>query len=175
MRGKPSIRQITSEFEEKGNSMFEQCIKCEHLGKDCSPNLFIMPMKEIREWAMQLKAYKHITNAELSERSGVPKGTIDMHFSKKHTYSADVNYSTFAPILCALIECDHVENQCPNFDHDDEYAEEQFQLVRELAKSRLKAIIVLATLLGLTLFLIILGLLVDRMNPNVGFFWLGTR
>lgn len=159
--------------------MFEKCIKCDRLGKDCVPNVFIMPMDEIREWARNLKAYKHISNAELSKRSGVPKGTIDMHFSKKHPYSADVNYSTFAPILCALIGCANKEMPCPKEYEESkdeseriEYLKEQMRITQKTSAGRMKAVIILGLLFGITLVLIILSLYVDSHDPEVGFIWI---
>lgn len=157
--------------------MFEKCIKCDRLGKDCVPNIFIMPMDETREWAMKLKAYKRISNAQLAKLSGVPKGTIDMHFSKKTPYSADTNYSTFAPILCALIGCSEKEMPCPkehdtyNEDERIEYFKEQMRITQKTSAGRMKAVIILGILFGFTLVLIILSLYFDSIDPEIGFLW----
>ncbi len=62
--------------------MYEKCISCERLGKDCFPNLYIMEVEEIREWAKLRMKYKGWTYADLSEASGVPKGTILIVFPK---------------------------------------------------------------------------------------------
>ena len=92
--------------------MYEKCIGCDRLGKDCIPNLYIMDVEEIREWAREQKEYKGLTNAELSELSGVPKGTIDHSFSVRVGKHVDMNYSTFAPLLRALIGAEAEEMPC---------------------------------------------------------------
>lgn len=165
--------------------MFEKCITCEHLGKDCMPNLCVMSIEEINRWAIKLKAYKRITNAELSERSGVPKGTIDMHFSKKKDRSPDVSYSTFAPVLCALTGCAEMQCQKQKLEGDAkdvahvisenqrkiDYLKDDVETMKSLARGRMKAIIALGVLLGITLIAIIAALLIDNLNPEIGFIW----
>lgn len=160
--------------------MFEKCIKCEHLGKNCIPNLCVLPLEDVNKWAIKLKAYRGITNAELSERSGVPKGTIDMHFSKKKRHYPDVNYSTFAPILCALIgsqgmKCpkDKLDGNVEDVDHVIKESRKKIDYLKRIAELRLKAIIVLSFALGITLITIIIALLVDKFDPDLGFFWFG--
>lgn len=44
--------------------------------------------------------------------------------------------------------------------------------LREQIRSRNKAVAILATLLGICLFVIIAALVIDRLNPDIGFFWL---
>lgn len=84
--------------------MYEKCLNCDRLGKDCIPNFYTMSVQEIRAWAKKMKEKKGWSNADLAKASGVPKGTIDSNLSK-HARK-DVTYSTFAPILCALIGCE---------------------------------------------------------------------
>ena len=57
--------------------MYDKCVKCDHLGKDCIPNFYAMDIGEIRDFARKLKEEKGWSNAYLSEVSGVPKGKID--------------------------------------------------------------------------------------------------
>ena len=78
-------------FERIGGYMYEKCIDCDRLGKDCIPNLYIMTSDEIRDWARKRKEFLGWSNADLSEKSGVPKGTIDSNFSKNPDKNADVN------------------------------------------------------------------------------------
>lgn len=158
--------------------MFEKCIRCEHLGKDCIPNLFALPLDDINKWAIKLKEYRRITNAELSERSGVPKGTIDMHFSKKKKHYPDVSYSTFAPVFCALIESnelhcqkDKLDGQTKGTDEVIKDSKERIDYLKKIADGRLKVITILGFALGITLLLIIIALLIDKANPDLGFFW----
>ena len=95
--------------------MYEKCISCERLGKDCFPNLYVMDVEEIRKWAKLRQKYKGWTYADLSEASGVPQGTISSSFSKK---GGDVNYTTFATMLRALVGGEPGESPCPNFSAD---------------------------------------------------------
>lgn len=158
--------------------MFEKCIMCEHLGKDCIPNVCSMPLEDVNEWAIKLKAYRGITNAELSERSGVPKGTIDMHFSKKKNHYPDVNYSTFAPVFCALIgsqdmKCpkDKLDGNVEDVDPVIRESQKKIDYLKKIAAWRLKAITILSFALGITLVTIIIALLIDKLNPDLGFIW----
>lgn len=166
--------------------MFEKCIKCERLGKDCFPNIYSMNMLDVRDFAMKLKEHKRISNGELSKRSGVPKGTIDMHFKQKNPYSADVNYSTFAPIICALIGCDEKEMECPpsmknneekcdllisEYEKKVEYLKKQVQEEHRISERRARAMYILGTILLVLLMMIIAALIVDALNKDLGFLW----
>ena len=165
--------------------MFEKCLNCNRLGKDCFPNIFVMDVAGIRLWARKLKIARGITNAELARKSGVPKGTIDNHFSAKATHTADVNYSTFAPILCALLDCGKEEMECPGSNEiesfteeetkrDIEFLKEQLKIAQEIAHGRKKAIILTCFALFIILSIIILALIIDKFNPYIGFFWRTT-
>lgn len=46
------------------------------------------------------------------------------------------------------------------------------EFMREQIRSKNKTIAVLGTLLGICLLVIIAALVIDRLNPNIGFFWL---
>lgn len=169
--------------------MYEKCIRCNRLGKDCIPNLYIMEVDEIRDWARKRKEFLGWSNAELAKASGVPKGTIDSNFSKRATASIDVNYSTFAPILRALIRCDSSEMECREessnggysaeevetiIERGDErvvYLKEQIMRLQKTSDARIKAVIVLGVLLFVTLLLIIIFLIIDKENSGIGFFW----
>lgn len=138
------------------------------------PNLYVMTSDEIRDWARKRKEYLGWTNAELSEKSGVPKGTIDSNFSKNPDKNTDVKYSTFAPILCALIGADGNEMQCRGqsaYNHDEsvEILKNQIAHEQETAKIRLKIIRLLAFSLAAVLVIIIIALAYDNLNPEIGF------
>lgn len=165
--------------------MLEKCIRCGHLGKDCIPNLCALPLEDVNRWAIKLKAYKRITNAELADRSGVPKGTIDAHFSRKKDHSPDVNYSTFAPILCALIGCSDI--QCPKEKLDGntesvehvikesqkkiDFLKDELKTERRRLAEMKKALVIVFMLFAASVLLIIISLLLDRYDPSIGFFW----
>lgn len=46
--------------------------------------------------------------------------------------------------------------------------------LREQLRGRNKAVVILSILLGISLLAIISALIVDRINPDIGFFWLDT-
>ena len=164
--------------------MYEKCIKCEHLGKDCIPNLYVMSITEIRDWARSIKEEKGWSNAHLAELSGVPKGTIDSNFSRHKEKCSDVNYSTFAPVLCALLECEKEEMPCSRF--GDEYKEElKNEAIEELKEEyeervayfkeqmawRKHIIIFLIILSCVLISFISVELAIDWNNSGLGFFW----
>lgn len=177
--------------------MYEKCINCEHLGKDCIPNLYVMSVSDIKTWAKKLKDYKGWTNAHLAEVSGVPKGTIDCNFSNKKT--SDVNYSTFAPVICALIESDMEEMPCniKSSDYDDvmerisylenenhmltdklnemnnrnEDYENRINYFKEHIKYKQKIISILIIISCVLVSFILIEIVIDWCNSGIGFFW----
>ena len=176
--------------------MYEKCIKCDRLGKDCVPNLYVMSVVEIREWARKLKEEKGWSNAYLSEISGVPKGTIDSNFSKRGGKCADVNYTTFAPILCALIGCKEemliCNSQLPDdatlefknqelsqkvkqLEHDTETKKAEYEkrlsYLREQLEWRRRVIKFLMTVSCILITFILIELAIDWTNSGLGFFW----
>lgn len=80
---------------------FEKCLTCPLIGEGrCSgPKFMRAPTKDIVEWVFAFARLHGITNSQLSERSGVPKGTID-GLKKRE----DVRHETLYPILKAAIE-----------------------------------------------------------------------
>lgn len=115
--------------------MYEKCIKCDRLGKNCIPNIYTMSVSEMRVFARKLKEHKGWTNAQLAEKSGVPKGTVDANLAKKGAYNPDVTYSTFAPILCALLECELKEMPCPDIiEQQNKTIENQDKAIEDLEK-----------------------------------------
>lgn len=166
--------------------MYEKCLDCDRLGKDCIPNIYAMSVDEIRSWARKLKEKKGWTNSDLAKASGVPKGTIDSSFSKHG--KKDVNYSTFAPILCALIggekemlcyktneteiekeniilqnHVQDIENLKAEYEKEIIYLKDQIQWKRKIIK-------IMIAISCILLFFVCAGLVVDWMNPNYGLF-----
>lgn len=180
--------------------MYEKCITCDKLGKECIPNLYVMDVSEIRDWARALKAHKGISNAELANLSGVPKGTIDSNFSSHSGRHPDVNYSTFAPILRALIGCTGDEMPCKEGSYesseiisrieseneflksyiekahlskqtaDDVYADRS-NFMRGEIKRKNAVIAVLSVLLLICVLVIMAALIADALNDNIGYIW----
>ena len=90
--------------------MFNKCVTCERLGKDCSPNFYSLSVEEVRNWARRRLDYLDWSYTDLSEASGVNVKTIGASFSKT---GCDIMYTTFAPMLCALVGSKKDELPCP--------------------------------------------------------------
>ena len=80
---------------------FEKCLTCPAIkDKICSgPKFMRASAKNVVEWLFAYMKMNGITNAQLAERSGIPKGTIDGLKNR-----ADVRHETFYPLLKAVIE-----------------------------------------------------------------------
>lgn len=80
---------------------FEKCLTCASIkSRHCAgPNYMAMSAKELVSWIIEYQRLNGITNAQLAEASGIPKGTID-----GIRYRADVRHDTIYPLLKALIE-----------------------------------------------------------------------
>ena len=57
--------------------MFDRCIGCDRLGKDCVPNLMALPFPDLMNWWKKRQALLDWTNQELADKSGIPVGTIN--------------------------------------------------------------------------------------------------
>jgi dGTP triphosphohydrolase len=88
--------------------MFERCIKCERIGRDCVPNLIALPWPELLDWWKLRQAHLGWTNQVLSEKSSVPHGTIN----RIKAGEDDARYSTMRSIIHALIGSYSVEFPC---------------------------------------------------------------
>ncbi len=81
--------------------MYQECITCPKLGISCDgPNFIAMSAPELLAWCKARKAQLHLSNATLSEVSGMPKGTIDRLFAGEHM---DFRYETVRPLVKALV------------------------------------------------------------------------
>ncbi len=92
--------------------MYRECLECEKLGVSCDgPNFVAMTTHELMEWCKKRKARLNYTNSDLSEKSGIPKGTIDRVFAAE---DVDCKYETLRPILKALVGGEYTHNPCPD-------------------------------------------------------------
>ena len=57
--------------------MNEKCKCCAHPSKGCIPFLMSLSTPELREWCRVWKERLKLSNAQLADKSGVPKGTVD--------------------------------------------------------------------------------------------------
>lgn len=164
--------------------MYEKCLSCPQLGVSCAgPRLAALPAKELLEWCRNRKDDLNISNARLSEMSGIPKGTIDRIFSSNGT---DFRYETIRIIVKSLVGEDMGYGDCPHKQPENTGLQDRISLMEEhqhenldtihflrrQITTRQRTIWVLSALLGIAILVIITALVTDLMNNNVGFLWL---
>lgn len=91
--------------------MFTKCMKCEQEDTLCILKLLLLPFPELIKWIVKTKKSLGWTIQVLSEKSGIPAGTISRIISGE----ADCKYSTMICILLALLEGLRAEFPCPEF------------------------------------------------------------
>lgn len=174
--------------------MIEKCTNCARSGKNCIPRILSFSSADLLQWCKERKKVLNISNAEIADKTNVPKGTIDRLFSA-HEYT-EFRFSSIQPIVCLLLGCkpeeldcdaayDSEENWLDQIKQKDEQLDElrvgieriksehdnTLSFTRGYMKYQRRIISVLGSLLIFTLLLIIVALIVDRANPNIGFFW----
>lgn len=173
--------------------MYQKCLSCPKLGVSCpGPNFLSMKAHEALEWCKMRKSQIEWSNAKLADSSGVPKGTIDRLWANNHV---DFKYDTMCPIITALVDVDCCARPCEATQDETltaqverlkkenealkediqtrvDYMKEQLRLEQKTSRERRKLVVVLGACLGLALALIIVALIIDRLNPDIGFFWL---
>lgn len=171
--------------------MIEKCIDCARSGKNCIPQILSFSAADLLKWCKERKKILNISNAEIADRTNVPKGTVDRLFSA-HEYT-EFRFSSIQPIVCLLIGCapedfdceDSRENLLEEIRQKDEQLnalredieriksenDKSLNFTRNYLKYQRRIIAILGALLIFTLVLIIVALIVDRADPNIGFFW----
>lgn len=174
--------------------MIEKCTNCTRSGKNCIPRILSFSSADLLQWCKERKKVLNISNAEIAEKTNVPKGTIDRLFSM-HEYT-EFRFSSIQPIVCLLLGCNPEELDCDAANRSEENwlnqikqkdaqldelrvdmerikseHDKSLSFSRSYMKYQRRLISVLGCSLILTLLLIIVALVVDRANPNIGFFW----
>lgn len=169
--------------------MFEKCLSCSLLGTSCNgPNFFTASASEMLDWCKERKARLGLTNAKISDLSGVPKGTVDRLFAGEHV---DAKFETVRPIVKCLVGGEFDVNTCiapdkVQMEHQAEIIEQQQQTIHRLEEEKANMLeffekqikikrkfnVILVVSLIFTLLIIITALIIDRLNPEIGFFWL---
>lgn len=179
--------------------MYLECVTCPKLGIECDgPNFLAMPAHDLWEWCKKRKTHLRLTNAQLAEMSGTPKGTIDRLFAKDQ---ADFKYETIRPLIRVLVGGNFDGNPCPD-PHDQQVDEQAAETIKHLEEENAKLketiaelkevkaekkeeiaflkgevenkrgyIKILVVLLSICILVICGALIIDRMNPDIGFFW----
>lgn len=178
--------------------------KCEGCPQNtaCVRNVLRRSASEIIAWCKEKKKELHLTNHAISIGTNVPKGMIDRVFTEKSDI-LDVRMATLLPIVWYLAEklgiadCNPQEQADPKEvarltelaedlrttinrqnvdaknarqDHRDEVA-----TLIQMNRIKTKALIIVSTILFIALAIIITTLIVDRLNHDIGFFWLSGR
>lgn len=184
---------------------YNVCIDCAHIGKNCDgPNFLAMSTERWCEWCHIRKEYLDWTNAEIAERAGISKITVDRVMSGN---VKDIRVTTMQAVTMALVngswgqypcamasgekefvdnpaiveQCKHLQEELDKLKEYDEgridYLKEQLRDRDKLLAARFKLIVsrdrvirTLAILLGVAVALIIAVLLIDLLNPHIGFF-----
>lgn len=191
--------------------MYEECLKCEKLGKPCDgPNFMAMHTADLVDWCnARRKQLPGMTYDRIVEETGLSKGTVSGFFGGIH---ADYKLETIRPILKMLVGGEWGDTPCDDPGASDRAAyEDRIRHLEELLqareaeiqqhrehnaamqtlitntnkrnttdkdflrseiKSKRRTIRVLAIALVLCALVIIAGLVVDRLDPSKGYFWL---
>ena len=169
------------------------------------PNFFSLPATDVLEWCKTRKAELRLSNARLAELSGVPKGTIDYVFGTSRVDfkfetmrpiirvlvggefhgnpCPDPNGDLSARIaeLEKKNESLHkvIKENKAAYDADLERertdADRRVNYLKNQLRVRMAFIILMSALLIATLGIIIAALVIDRMNPDKGFFWIDRQ
>lgn len=184
---------------------YNVCIDCAHIGINCDgPNFLAMSTERWCEWCHLRKEYLDWTNAEIAERAGISKISVDRVMSGN---VKDIRVTTMQAITRALVDgswgqypcamaseekevvdnpaiveqCKHLQAELAQLREYDEgrieYLKEQLRDRDKLLAARFKLILsrdrvirILAILLGVAVVAIIGVLLLDLLNPHIGFF-----
>ena len=166
------------------------------------PNFFTLPANEILEWCKARKAELHLSNDKIADLSGIPRGTVARVFAGEHedfmcgtvqrilrvliggTYhreSCPDPKGNAAEKIAELTEKNDslrrvIKENKAAYDQDLERersdAAKREKYFEKQMRVRMIFIIILSVLLAVSLVLTIAALLVDRTNPDKGFFWL---
>lgn len=91
--------------------MYSECLTCAKLGNGCDgPNFMAMSPEMLAKWIGARMKIVNMTNQVLSDKSGVPKGTIDsLRAGKRYNFE----FNTLQPILQVLVGASWGSDPCP--------------------------------------------------------------
>lgn len=81
--------------------MERKCRVCERRAANCAQGLMTLPLRELLSWCRDTKKNAGITNAKLSEMSGIPIGTLERIMAGRMD---DARFSTIQPIASAMLD-----------------------------------------------------------------------
>ena len=178
---------------------YEKCLTCSQLGVSCDgPNFLAMDTTEIGLWFnMKRKQVPGMTYDKIAAETGISKSAVHGFLNGKH---ADYRLETIRPIAKLITGGKWDDNPCGNLSNveRDQYDQKTQQLeadvkwrddkinhllyqvktlqddqdfFKEQIRSKNKFLTALGIALSLAVSIIIIVLIIDRINPNIGFFW----
>lgn len=91
--------------------MYSECLTCVKLGNGCDgPNFMAMSPEMLVKWIGARMKAMNMTNQYLSDRAGVPKGTIDTLRAGRRV---NFEFNTLQPILQVLVGASWGSDPCP--------------------------------------------------------------
>lgn len=83
------------------NKPYDICLHCSFLEDSCDgPNIVAMEYPRWVEWASKLAQHRGLTRAQIADRSGLPKSTIDSALSGR---TGDIRHSTLQAITRVIV------------------------------------------------------------------------
>lgn len=112
--------------------MYSECLTCIKLGNGCDgPNFMAMSPEMLAKWIGSRMKIINMTNQVLSDKSGVPKGTIDsLRAGKRFNFE----FNTLQPILQVLVGASWGSDPCPFPPDTKEHLEAE--LAKQTEKSK---------------------------------------
>ena len=91
--------------------MYTECLSCTKLGNGCDgPNFWAMSPDMLIKWIGARMKSINMTNQQLADKSGVPKGTIDVIRAGKRD---NFEFNTLQPMLQVLVGATWGSDPCP--------------------------------------------------------------
>ena len=178
---------------------YEKCLTCTDLGCACDgPNFLAMDTTEMGQWCNhKRKQISGLTYDKIAAETGISKSAVHGFLNGTH---ADYRIETIRPIVKLITGGKWDDNACGNLSNSEkaeyekdirhlhdkiqllhtensalqEHADHMSRIVNdryEFLKRKDKAITLLGVLLFASIAVIIGALVIDAMNPNIGFFW----
>ena len=175
---------------------YNACIDCKHLGKNCDgPNFLAMTPERFGEWVKLRKQYKGWTLEYLAEKSGVSESSLRRIIAGK---AGNLMWDTVQPIAQVLVDgswgqypcawaastgvldndADHLKAALVSEKQKVDYLKQQvadYKALLEERKGYLKLkdrwIVAFAVAFAIALLYIIITLVVDLNNPQLGMYW----
>ena len=178
--------------------MNKRCETCPR-NTACIRYILSKSVPEIIAWCKDAKKILHLTNSIISTDTNIPKSTVDRVFAEKSDLS-DIRMATLLPIVWYLAEKLGIA-ECDPQEHPDqkeidrlnalvvdlratikqqqedaktarEDLREEVGTLKKMNRNKAIALTVVAILLFVSLAVIIIALIIDRMDPTRGFLWL---